>query len=96
MGAVTITSWKAGTYNRQVADVLASLGLPASEDPEADFAAALELGLLDGDMTEIDDDTGEVSLETDRAQILRNIEAARSRGDRSIEELVDAGEIRRA
>jgi len=82
---VTITSWKSDDYPEQLDAVLDSLGIPDR------FSAALELGLIDGDCIQTEDD--EVWLLTERTQILRNIEAARKRANRSIAELVTAGEI---
>lgn len=84
---MTITSWKSDDYPEQLDAVLDSLGIPDDDR----FSAALELGLIDGDCIQTEDD--EVWLLTERTQILRNIEAARKRANRSIAELVTAGEI---
>ena len=97
MHAITIRSWQAAQFDAQVDAVLSALGFEDDpDDPEGGFLIALELGLSDGDVVLIDEATGEIVLRTPRAQIQRNIEAAAERGDRSISELVDSGEIRRA
>lgn len=96
MTAITITSWRADVYEAQVEAVLGALGIRFHrDDPEAPFVAALELGLSDGDIRVIDE-RGEIVLRTERAQILRNIAVAATRGELSISELVARGYIKRA
>jgi hypothetical protein len=97
MSLLTITSWLADNFDAQIAAVLTAIGIEDDPtDPEAGIVVALELGLSDGEIVAIDAASGEILLRTERAQILRNIEVAAARGDRSITELVDNGDIRRA
>ncbi|MGE4073369.1 MAG: hypothetical protein AB7E72_19535 [Lysobacterales bacterium] len=92
-----ISSWLASDFDAQIAAVLTAIGIEDDpNDPEAGAVVALELGLSDGDVIQVDPDTGEILLRTERAQILRNIEVAAARGDRTISELVDNGDIGRA
>jgi hypothetical protein len=96
MFAITIRSWLAEDFDTQIDAVLAALGIEhRPDDPEAGMQVALELGLSDGEIVAIDEH-GEILLRTERAQILHNIEVAAARGDRTITDLVDSGEIRRA
>lgn len=98
MSAHLIKTWLAADFETQIDAVLNALGIEhRPDDPDAANVVALELGLIDGDGDAVViDEQGEVSLRTERAQILRNIEVASERGDRSISELVETGEIRRA
>lgn len=92
-----ITSWLANEFDAQIAAVLTAIGIEDDPcDPEAGAVVALELGLSDGDIVFTDPRSGEIMLRTERAQILRNIEVAATRGDLSISELIDNGDIRRA
>lgn len=88
MGEVKLT-WRVATHDQEVDALLDELKI--GDDQDDRFNVALELGVIDGDIVE--NDGAEVTLRTPRAQILRNIEAARDRGDRTIADLVDAGEI---
>ena len=97
MPQLTISSWLATDFDEQIAAVLTAIGIDDDpNDPDAGAVVALELGLSDGDVTHVDPGSGEILLRTERAQILRNIEVAAARGDRSISDLVDHGDIRRA
>ena len=97
MSQLTIRSWLAIDFDEQIAAVLTAIGIEDDpSDPDAGSVIALELGLSDGDVVLTDPDSGEIVLRTERGQILRNIEVAAARGDRSISDLVDNGDIRRA
>ena len=54
MHPITITCWLADGYEAQVDAVLTALDIEFHrDDPDAGFSAALELGLVDGDVIRI-------------------------------------------